>query len=93
MQGLRNLLNSGNFNKSFELFIAIAILASVLRFAIDTLPDLEPATRSLVDRAEFLFVLIFTLEYAIRLFREEKPLRYALSFFGSGAGVAIDQYC
>jgi len=92
MQGLRTFLNSDNFTKSFELFIAIAILASVLRFAIDTLPDLEPATRSLVDSAEFLFVLVFTLEYAIRLFREEKPLRYALSFFGIIDLLAIAPY-
>lgn len=63
-----------------------------MRFAIDTLPDLEPAARSLVDGAEFLFVLVFTLEYAIRLLREEKPLRYALSFFGIIDLLAIAPY-
>lgn len=63
-----------------------------MRFAIDTLPDLEPAARSLVDGAEFLFVLVFTLEYAIRLLREEKSLRYALSFFGIIDILAIAPY-
>lgn len=92
MQALRKFLNSDNFSKGFELFIGIAILASVVRFSIDTLPNLEDSVRDLIEFAEFLFVLIFTLEYAIRLFREDKPLRYALSFFGIIDLLAIIPY-
>lgn len=92
MDGTRKFLNSHHFNKSFELFIAFAIITSALRFAIDTIPNLQQKTRLIIDSLEVALVIIFTIEYAIRLVREEKPLRYALSFYGIIDLLAIAPY-
>ena len=68
--------------RAFDLAIQGLILLSAALFAIDTLPDLEPDVRALVHRAEIAIVVVFTAEYAARLWVAERRLRFATSFFG-----------
>lgn len=58
------------------------IVLSALVIAIETIPDLPPATQRVLQMLEYAFVLLFAVEYAARLACSPRPLRYAFSFWG-----------
>lgn len=66
----------------FDIWLIVLILVSVLVVMLDSLPGLTPGTRVLFDRLEWVFTLLFTVEYLARLACVRHPLRYALSFYG-----------
>ncbi len=66
----------------FDVLLIVAILASVLVVMLETVADLHDGWGVALRRAEWFFTLLFTLEYAVRLWCAPRPLRYARSFFG-----------
>ncbi|KRH98503.1 ion transporter [Curvibacter sp. PAE-UM] len=66
----------------FDIWLIALILASVLVVMLDSLPGLPPVSQLLFDRLEWVFTLLFTVEYLARLACVRHPLRYALSFYG-----------
>lgn len=78
----KEALNSPGFSKAFEFLIAMAIIASVICFAIGTLPDLDSRSSQILALAENSFLTLFTIEYAIRVFRAERRSDYIFSFYG-----------
>lgn len=66
----------------FDIWLIALILVSVLVVMLDSLPGLTPGSRLLFDRLEWVFTLLFTVEYLARLACVRHPLRYALSFYG-----------
>lgn len=66
----------------FDLFIQTLIILSLISFSIETLPGLsEPLSRSL--RAfEILTVIVFTMEYLLRIYVARPRTAYIFSFFG-----------
>ncbi len=66
----------------FDIWLIVLILASVLVVMLDSLPGLPPVSQLLFDRLEWVFTLLFTVEYLARLACVRQPLRYALSFYG-----------
>ncbi len=71
-----------NFGKIFDLIIQLLILLSLVTFSIETLPDLSSENRQLLRHIETITVIIFTVEYIIRLILAKKKLRFIFSFFG-----------
>lgn len=65
-----------------EYWLQALIVASLLAFATQTLPDLDERTRRLLNWFESASLVVFTAEYLIRLAVTRPPTRYALSFFG-----------
>jgi len=67
--------------KAFDLGMIIAIIASVgvVVFTID--PGMERWANSL-NSIEWIFTILFTMEYALRLWTVDSPSKYARSFFG-----------
>ncbi len=61
--------------------ISVITLVSVAAVIVETVPALD-ALRETVLFIEYVSVCFFTLEYLARLFSAERPLRYAVSFFG-----------
>ena len=57
-------------------------MLSLLAFAIETLPDLTATTRSFLFYFELFCVVIFTIEYLLRIYVAKKPFRYIFSFYG-----------
>jgi len=57
-------------------------MLSLVAFAVDTLPDLSPAARSFLYYFEVFCVVVFTLEYVLRIYVAENPFRYMFSFYG-----------
>lgn len=66
----------------FDLFIQSLIILSLISFSIDTLPGLSSSTKGWLRRFEFITVLIFTVEYILRVYFARPRLSYVLSFFG-----------
>jgi voltage-gated potassium channel len=66
----------------FDLCIQILIVASLVTFSIETLPDLSKATRTWLHLFEVVVVLFFTVEYLLRVAAAQRPLRFVFSFFG-----------
>ncbi|MEJ4044404.1 ion transporter [Erwinia sp. SLM-02] len=69
-----------------EMFWILASLLSVaLVFVESGLPgamQTSPSTATVYLLLEYVFTLIFSVEYLLRLTTDPRPLRYAFSFFG-----------
>lgn len=68
--------------RTFDLVMQALILFSIVTFTIETLPDLEADTRKFLHATEVVIVLIFTIEYLLRLYVADRKLGYVLSFYG-----------
>ncbi len=81
---LKNLveLNGTKTSRRFAYFIQFLIIVSVITFSIETLPNLKPQTRVVLNAIEVFSVLVFTLEYVARIYVADKKLKFVFSFFG-----------
>ncbi|MEP5253619.1 MAG: ion transporter [Winogradskyella arenosi] len=81
---LKNLveLNGTKTSRRFAYFIQFLIIVSVITFSIETLPNLKPQTRVILNAIEVFSVLVFTLEYVARIYVADKKLKFVFSFFG-----------
>ena len=68
--------------KAFALIIQILIVVSLISFSIDTLPDISPNVKELLNITELTIVIIFTIEYMLRLFIAKKTFKFIFSFYG-----------
>ncbi|NQW35617.1 MAG: ion transporter [Flavobacteriales bacterium] len=74
--------NTSKKGKIFDYFIQILILLSLIAFSIETLPDNSLYTIEILNAFELICVIIFSIEYLLRIFVSEKPFRYIFSFYG-----------
>jgi len=65
-----------------DLSIQILIIVSMVSFSIETLPDLSERTYAFLAGVETLVVMIFTVEYLIRVLVTKRKLTYIFSFYG-----------
>lgn len=68
--------------KLFDLILICSILCSVVVVMLDSVSAIRAEYGLVLRILEWFFTLIFTLEYALRLFSIGHPIRYATSFFG-----------
>ena len=76
----------------FDLFIQILIVVSIITFSIETLPDLEDKTKDILFYIETFIVIIFTIEYLLRIYITDKKYNYIFSFYGIVDFIAIAPY-
>lgn len=67
---------------SFEKIIQILIVISLISFAFETLPNLSTTWQTVLKYTEIVIVLIFTIEYIIRISLCRPRLKYVFSFYG-----------
>ncbi len=67
--------------KAFDVALILAIIASVAVVMCITVPGMEKWIRTL-NAIEWGFTILFTIEYALRLWSVDSPAKYARSFFG-----------
>ena len=80
-----SITRDGNGRVSFgkwDLFIQGLIILSLLAFSLETLPDLDAKWRLWLKYFEVSTVIIFTIEYLIRIFLCKPRFAYVYSFFG-----------
>jgi len=84
MEYLRDLLDNPESKKGkiFNLFIQAMILLSLISFSIETLPKLSDNTKVILNYIEIITVIIFTIEYLLRIITAEKKASFIFSFYG-----------
>jgi len=65
-----------------DYLIQFLILLSIISFTVETLPGLDQKTIVLLNTFELVSVIIFSLEYLIRIYTSEKKLKFIFSFYG-----------
>ena len=68
--------------KAFDVGLIVCILLSVLAVLLDSVAALHDAYGAYFLAVEWFFTIIFTLEYAARLWCIQDTARYARSFYG-----------
>jgi len=68
--------------KLFDVVLIASILISVLAVMFDSVRAIRTVYGPYLNAAEWFFTILFTIEYALRLFSIGRPMRYAVSFFG-----------
>ncbi len=68
--------------KRFDTVLIALIVASVLAVILETISAFHQANWWLFYILEWVFTLLFTVEYILRLYSSRFPVRYATSFFG-----------
>ena len=68
--------------KFFDVALIVSILASVVLVLLDSVGSIQQPYGDLIYLGEWCFTIIFTIEYALRLFCVGRPSAYATSFFG-----------
>lgn len=66
----------------FDVVLLIAIVASVGVVMLDSIPAVHARLGPMFTALEWMFTLLFTAEYVMRLSVVRRPLRYAFSFYG-----------
>jgi voltage-gated potassium channel len=66
----------------FDLCIQSLIVLSMISFSIETLPQLPPAMHLWLRRFEIFSILVFSIEYLLRVYVATPRSRYIFSFFG-----------
>jgi len=74
--------NTTKSGKMFDYFIQLLILISLVAFSVETLPNNSEETKQLLSIIEIFCVFVFSIEYVLRIYVAEKPLKYIFSFYG-----------
>ena len=81
---IKNLveINDNNQSRYFAFIIQFLILLSVVTFSIETVPDLEPQTRRILEYIEIICVIVFSIEYLLRIYVADHKLKFIFGFYG-----------
>jgi len=81
---IKNLveINDNKQSRYFAFIIQFLILLSVVTFSIETVPDLEPQTRRILEYIEIICVIVFSIEYLLRIYVADHKLKFIFGFYG-----------
>ena len=68
--------------KTFDVALIAAIVLSVVVVMLDSVESIAFSHRTTFRVAEWIFTILFSVEYLLRLMTVRKSSKYALSFFG-----------
>ena len=68
--------------KRFDIILLVAILLSVLGVILSTVDIVEEKFGVLLKICEWVFTILFTIEYFLRIYAIQKPFKYIFSFMG-----------
>ncbi|NNF57863.1 MAG: ion transporter [Rhodothermaceae bacterium] len=69
-------------SKGFDVVLILVITASVITVMLESVTAVRLQVPELLRAAEWVFTILFTIEYLLRLWVVDRPSRYARSFFG-----------
>lgn len=84
MKKLKEIVNSSDSlaGKIFDWTIQCFILISILTFSLETLPNLNKETLSVLEAIEITTVIIFSLEYVLRIICADNKPKFIFSIYG-----------
>ena len=68
--------------KAFDIGLLIVILLSVFTIMAETVEGIDQRFHRELIVLEWIFTVVFTIEYLTRIFVSKKPFRYIFSFYG-----------
>lgn len=68
--------------KRFDIILLTFIVLSVILVVVDSVNWGNNKYRQALNIAEWVFTILFTVEYILRIYSSPKPWRYVFSFFG-----------
>lgn len=68
--------------KWFDIILLVLIILSVITVSAETIPSFGEKYGSIFFVLEWLFTILFSLEYVLRIYTVDKPRKYITSFYG-----------
>ncbi len=68
--------------KAFDILLLLLIISSVLVVSLESVKELRRQYLQQFITLEWIFTILFTIEYLLRIYSTPKPLKYIFSFFG-----------
>ncbi len=66
----------------FDKVVQMLILISLLGYALETLPNNPLMFKKLLKLVEIMSAIVFSIEYALRIYVAKRPFKYIFSFYG-----------
>ena len=66
----------------FDILLIFAIITSVLIVMLDSVSEYHNSYGKVFSQIEWIFTILFTLEYLLRIYCIRLPSSYIFSFFG-----------
>lgn len=81
---LKNIIDDpgSKYGKIFAISIQLLIIIAIIAFSVETIPDLAPRTREILHAIEVFCIIIFTIEYMLRIYVSSEKIKFIFSFFG-----------
>lgn len=74
--------NTTKKGRYFDYVIQLFIVLSLVSFSIETFPDLQDKLRVRLQYFEVFSVIVFSVEYLLRVWVSKRPIKYIFSFYG-----------
>jgi voltage-gated potassium channel len=68
--------------KIFDVLLLLLILLSITSVFLESVGSFRAKYLQYIQLAEWIFTILFTIEYILRVYSSSKPLKYMLSFYG-----------
>ncbi len=68
--------------KTFDIILLICIIASIVVVMLESVDSFNDQHHGALLAFEWGFTIIFTIEYILRLYSVQRPIKYATSFYG-----------
>lgn len=68
--------------KAFDVFLLWAIVISVIAVSLESVDSIRAEHGQALKVAEWIFTILFSVEYLLRIFLVRRPWKYMTSFFG-----------
>lgn len=75
--------------KAFDLILAFSIIISVTSVILESVYSVNIKYGSILRATEWVFTILFTIEFILRIVSVRRPLKYIFSFFGMVDFVSI----
>lgn len=84
VEGLRRIVEESDtrLGLAFDISIQVLILASIIIFSIETLPSNDSSTIEILGFLELFCIVIFSLEYLLRITVAKEKANFIFSFWG-----------
>lgn len=68
--------------KAFDVLLLIFIVISITVVMLESVKDIYAKYGDVIEVLEWSLTIVFTIEYILRIYSVDKPLKYIFSFFG-----------
>ena len=70
------------YGKLYDILLLITICISIAVVMLESIPSFYKEHNTLLKSIEWVVVILFTIEYVLRIFCIDKPIKYIFSFYG-----------